>query len=119
VDCALRGNARTRRLRAGPHWCCSFGRADRARAATVGDLYQAIAWPTGTEVADSVHIMVALPLQAPPPNGGWWRVIVDAIDEAATATDRDELARALAALAALPRTRIVVASGSLSRRQSG
>jgi hypothetical protein len=58
--------------------------------------------------------MIANVNRAGPPPGGWWRVVVDALDEAVTSPDRNHLAQALVELAALPSVRIVAATRALS-----
>ncbi len=91
-----------------------LGLVFHARSATLLDFLHAVAVTTGTDAAESIEAMIANLIQAGPPASGWWRIVVDALDETATSTDRNHLVQALAELAALPSFRVVVATRALS-----
>jgi WD40 repeat protein len=92
-----------------------LGLVFHARSATLSDFLDAIGAATGISMADSVPSMVErLCNGAGPPPGQWWRVVVDALDEAATDNDRRWISEALVELAGLTTTRVVVATRPLS-----
>ena len=84
------------------------GLAFHARAAAIGDFLTALADLIGMDTptsADELVISLAdLPEQSPVP------VVVDALDEAASDSDRRQIAEALAELAVLPGLRVAVAT---------
>ena len=88
------------------------GLAFHARAATIGDFLTALADVTGTDTPVSADELVAsladLPSQPPT------RVVLDALDEAASDHDRRQIAEALAELAVQPGLRIIVATRPLA-----
>ncbi|MFJ1961844.1 trypsin-like peptidase domain-containing protein [Streptomyces massasporeus] len=87
------------------------GVAFHARGATHPDLLRAVADLTGAEHANSTHDLVAALQEL---RGGPWPVVVDAVDEASTPTDRRKIARLLTELAALPALRVAVATRPLT-----
>ena len=91
-----------------------LGLVFHARAATLLDLLHAVAVATGTDSAESVDGMIVNINEVGAPPGGWWRIVVDALDEAATSAARNHLVQALLELAALPTFRVVVATRALS-----
>ncbi|MEV4513405.1 TIR domain-containing protein [Dactylosporangium sp. NPDC049525] len=91
-----------------------LGLVFHARTATLADLLHAIAVTTHTRAAETISDMLDRISQATPPSGGIWRIVVDALDEAASTNERDSLADALAALGALPAFRVVVATRALA-----
>ena len=88
------------------------GLAFHARAATIGDFLTALADLTGVDTPASADELVTslagLPGQPP------IRVVVDALDEAASDLDRRQIAEALAELAVLPGLRVAVATRPLA-----
>ena len=88
------------------------GLAFHARAATIGDFLTAVADLTGTDTPAStdelVTTLAGLPGQPP------IRVVLDALDEAASDLDRRQITEALAELAVLPGLRVAVATRSLA-----
>ena len=88
------------------------GLAFHARAATIGDFLTALADLTGMDAPTSADELVTslagMPGQSPT------RVVVDALDEAASDRDRRQITEALAELAVLPGLRIVVATRPLT-----
>jgi WD40 repeat protein len=92
-----------------------LGLVFHARAATLSDFLYAMAVATHTQVAETVSGLEERLEAAAAPPGGMWRVVVDALDEAASDNDRNEIAQALTRLASLPTVRVVVAARALSR----
>ncbi len=88
------------------------GLAFHARAATIGDFLAALAALAGVDTPatadDLVAGLVDLPGQRPVP------VAVDALDEAASDQDRQQITEALAELAVLPGLRVAVATRPLA-----
>ena len=88
------------------------GLAFHARAATIGDFLTALADLTGIDTPPSADELVTsladLPGQPP------IRVVLDALDEAASDLDRRQIAEALAELAVLPGLRVAVATRPLA-----
>ena len=88
------------------------GLAFHARAATIGDLLTALADLTGLDAPASADELVTTLADLPgqPPT----RVVVDALDEAASDRDRRQIAEALAELAVLPGLRVAIATRPLA-----
>ncbi|WP_432246638.1 trypsin-like peptidase domain-containing protein [Streptomyces sanyensis] len=87
------------------------GVAFHARGATHPELLTAVADLTGADRANSTHELInALKGR----RSELWMVVVDALDEASTTTDRREITRLLAELAGLPTMRVVVATRALT-----
>jgi V8-like Glu-specific endopeptidase len=88
------------------------GLAFHARAATIGDFLTALADLTGIDTPTSadglVTSLAGLPGQSPVP------VVVDALDEAASAGDRRQMTEVLAELAVLPGLRVAVATRTMA-----
>ena len=88
------------------------GLAFQARAATIGDFLTALGDLTGIDTPASADNLVTrladLPGQPPV------RVVVDALDEAASEQDRKQITEALAELAVLPRLRVAVATRAMA-----
>ena len=88
------------------------GLAFHARAATIGDFLTALADLTGIDTLASadelVTTLAGLPGQAP------FRVLLDALDEAASDRDRGQIAETLAELAVLPWLRVAVATRTMA-----
>jgi V8-like Glu-specific endopeptidase len=88
------------------------GLAFHARAATIGDFLTALADLTGMDTAASTSELVTrlagLPGQPPTP------VVLDALDEAASDLDREQITEALAELAVMPGLRVAVATRPLT-----
>ena len=88
------------------------GLAFHARAATIGDFLTALADLTGVDTSTSASELVTnladLPRQPPT------RVVLDALDEAASDHDREQITKALAELAILPGLRVAVATRPLT-----
>ena len=88
------------------------GLAFHARAATIGDFLTALADLTGIDTPASADELVTslagLPGQPPV------RVVLDALDEAASDRDRRQIIEALAELAVLPVLRVAVATRPLT-----
>ena len=88
------------------------GLAFHARAATIGDFLTALADLTGVDTPASADELVTsladLPGQPP------IRVVLDALDEAASDRDRRQITEALAELAVLPGLRVAVATRPLA-----
>ena len=88
------------------------GLAFHARATTIGDFLTALADLTGIDTPASVEELVTsladLPGQSPT------RVVLDALDEAASDRDRRQLTEALAELAVLPGLRVAVATRTMA-----
>jgi len=88
------------------------GLAFHARAATIGDFLTALADLTGIDTPTSADELVTslddLPGQPP------IRVVLDALDEAASDRDRRQIAEALAELAVLACLRVAVATRTLA-----
>ena len=88
------------------------GLAFHARAATIGDFLTALADLTGMDTPASADELVTgladLPAQPP------IRVVLDALDEAASDHDRRQITEALAELAVLPGLRVAVATRPLA-----
>ena len=88
------------------------GLAFHARAATIGDFLNALADLTGADTPASADELLAtfadLPGQCPT------RVVLDALDEAASDRDRRQIAEVLAELAVLPGLRVAVATRTLA-----
>jgi len=88
------------------------GLAFHARAATIGGFLAALADLAGVDRPSSadqlVTALAGLPPQPATP------VVVDALDEAASDSDREQIARALAELAVLPGFRVAVATRALA-----
>ncbi len=88
------------------------GLAFHARAATIGDFLTALADLTGVDTPASADELVTsladLPSQPPT------KVVLDALDEAASDRDRRQIAEALAELAVLPGLRVAVATRQLA-----
>ncbi len=94
----------------------TIGLAFHAREATLAHLLTAMARLTGQPVADSIAGMIdRLPQSAPP----MLRIVVDALDEAASEADRDKLVEALIELAAQPQARVVVATRPMTSNRFG
>ncbi len=88
------------------------GLAFHARRASLADFLRAVSELTGSEVADSIDGLVervrsTLPAQP-------WRIVIDALDEAATEAERRSLVDAIVELAGLPQVRAVVATRALA-----
>ena len=83
-----------------------------ARAATIGDFLTALAHLTGIDTPASadelITILADLPGQPPVP------VAVDALDEAASDRDRQQITEVLAELAVLPWLRVAVATRTMA-----
>jgi WD40 repeat protein len=92
-----------------------LGLVFHARAATLFDFLHAMAVITHTSAAETVSGLEERVGAAAVPPGGVWRIVVDALDEAASDTDRNEIAQALARLASLPTVRVVAATRAISR----
>jgi WD40 repeat protein len=88
------------------------GLAFHARAATFGDFLTALADLTGADTPASADELVTILADLPgqPPT----RVVLDALDEAASDRDRRQIAEALAELAVLPWLRVAVATRPLA-----
>ena len=88
------------------------GLAFHARAATIGDFLTALADLTGMDTPASADELVAslVGLPGQPPT----RVVLDALDEAASDRDRRQITEALAELAVLPGLRVAVATRPLA-----
>ena len=88
------------------------GLAFYARAATIGDFLTALADLTGVDTPTSADELVASLADMPgqPPI----RVVLDALDEAASDHDRRQITEALAELAVLPGLRVAVATRPLA-----
>ena len=88
------------------------GLAFHARAATFGDFLTALADLTGVDTPASADELVTSLADLPgqPPT----RVVLDALDEAASDRDRRQIAEALAELAVLPWLRVAVATRPLA-----
>ena len=88
------------------------GLAFHARAVTIGDLLTALADLTGVDIPASADGLVTSLADLPgqPPT----RVVVDALDEAASDLDRRLIAEVLAELAVLPGLRVAVATRPLA-----
>ena len=88
------------------------GLAFYARAATIGDFLTALADLTGVDTPTSADELVASLADMPgqPPI----RVVLDALDEAASDHDRRQITEALAELAVLPGLRIAVATRTMA-----
>jgi V8-like Glu-specific endopeptidase len=92
------------------------GLAFHARGATLGDFLLAVADLTGMDEPTSVDQLVtelkdednAMPWLVPA------RIVVDALDEAASAADRNQIAEALAELAVLAAFRVAVSTRTLA-----
>jgi len=88
------------------------GLAFHARAATIGDFLAALADLTGVDTRASTDELVTgladLPGQSPVP------VVLDALDEAASDSDRQQIAEALTELAVLPGLRVAVATRTMA-----
>ena len=88
------------------------GLAFHARGATIGDFLTALADLTGMDAPASADELVArfavLPGQPPA------RVVLDALDEAASDLDRRQITEALAELAVLPGLRLAVATRAMA-----
>jgi hypothetical protein len=88
------------------------GLAFHARAATNGDFLTALADLTGVDTSASADELVTsladLPGQPPAP------VVLDALDEAASDRDRQQITKTLTELAVLPGLRVVVATRPLA-----
>ncbi len=88
------------------------GLAFHARAATIGDFLTALADLTGIDTPTSADELVTsladLPGQSAVP------VVLDALDEAASDHDRQQIAEALAELAVLPGLRVAVATRAMA-----
>ena len=88
------------------------GLAFHARAASIGDFLTALADLTGIDTSASADELVTslagLPGQSPVP------VVLDALDEAASDRDRQQIAEALAELAVLPGLRVAVATRTMA-----
>ena len=88
-----------------------LGLAFHAHAATITDLLTALADLTGVNDRDSAGgLLGALGDHG----GGPWLVMVDALDEVATITDRRQIAELLMKLAARPGLRVAVATRPLA-----
>jgi hypothetical protein len=89
-----------------------LGLAVHARAATIGDFLTALADLTGIDPpASTDELITAL---TDPAHTSPIRVVVDALDEAASDLDRRQFAEALGELAVLPGLRVAVATRSLA-----
>ena len=88
------------------------GLAFHARAATIGDFLAALADLTGADSTASADELVARLADLPGLTST--RVVVDALDEAASDLDRRQIAEALAELAVLPGLRVAVATRPLA-----
>ena len=88
------------------------GLAFHARAATIGDFLAALADLTGVDTPASADELVTSLADLPgrPPA----RVVLDALDEAASDLDRRQITEALAELAVLPWLRVAVATRTLA-----
>ena len=88
------------------------GLAFHARAATLGDFLTALADLTGIDTPTSADELVTslAELPGPPPT----RVVLDALDEAASDRDRRQIAEVLAELAVLPWLRVAVATRTMA-----
>ena len=88
------------------------GLAFHARAATIGDFLTALADLTGIDTPASADELVTSLADLPgqPPT----RVVLDALDEAASDLDRRQITEALAELAVLPWLRVAVATRPLA-----
>ncbi len=88
------------------------GLAFHARAAAIGDFLTALADLTGMDTPASTGELVTrlagLPGQPPTP------VVLDALDEAASDLDREQITEALTELAVMPGLRVVVATRPLT-----
>jgi len=88
------------------------GLAFHARSAIISDLLSALADLTGvdrpTSVGELVTSLAELPRQPPT------RLLVDALDEAASDHDRQEMAKVLSELAVLPGMRVAVATRAIA-----
>ena len=88
------------------------GLAFHARAATIGHFLTALADLTGVDTPASVDELVTslAELTGQPPT----RVVLDALDEAASDRDRRQITEALAELAVLPWLRVAVAARTMA-----
>jgi WD domain, G-beta repeat len=88
------------------------GLAFHARATTIGDFLAALAALTGTDTPASTDDLVTsfADLTGQPPT----QVVVDALDEAASDLDRQQITKALTELAVLPGLRVAVATRPLA-----
>ena len=88
------------------------GLAFHARAATVGDFLTALADLTGIDTPTSADELVTSLAELPgqPPT----RVVLDALDEAASDRDRRQITEVLAELAVLPWMRVAVATRTMA-----
>ena len=88
------------------------GLAFHARAATISDFFTALADLTGVDTPTSADELVTslADLSGEPPT----RVVLDALDEAASDRDRRQITEALAELAVLPGLRVAVATRILA-----
>ena len=88
------------------------GLAFHARTATIGEFLTALADLIGVDTSASADELVASLADLPgqPPT----RVVLDALDEAASDRDRRQIAKALAELAVLPWLRVAVATRPLA-----
>ena len=84
------------------------GLAVHGRGATHAELLTAVAALTGVERVESQDALLDILAEATP--AGPWRIAWDALDEAATAADRQQIAETLTELAALPGIRVAVAT---------
>ena len=90
-----------------------LGLVFHARSATLFDFLHATAVTTRTSAAETVSGLLERVRHAASPPDGVWRIVVDALDEAATAA-RYQLVQALVELATLPSVRVVVATRALN-----
>ena len=88
------------------------GLAFHARAATIGDFLAALADLTGADTSASADELVTA--LADPPGQPPTRMVLDALDEAASDRDRRQITEALAELAVLPGLRVAVATRTLA-----
>ena len=90
------------------------GLAFHARAATIGDFFTAVADLTGIDTPTSADELLTNLDDRPEQLAT--RVVLDALDEAASDNDRQQIIEALAALAVLPEMRVAVATRPLAAR---
>ena len=88
------------------------GLAFHARQATVANLMNAVEQLTKTRKADSIFDMVDRVRSTEPVRP--WPIVIDALDEAASETERQRLVEAIVELAGLPQIRVVVATRDLA-----
>jgi WD40 repeat protein len=88
------------------------GLAFHARHATHADLLDAVAALAGLYRGMSRDALLDALAEAQPSQP--WRIAVDAVDEAATAQDRQQITKTLAEFATLPQTRLAVATRPLA-----